>query len=95
MKIINKPKPRVYDFQLSLTQEEAIKLCEEIGEWNQDKWGINWHSYLNEPKSTNARLYMVLSDTLQDLGLKEMTPNRKKGEKSYPRLDDDEVEVTE
>ena len=91
MIIENKPKPKVYDFKLNLTQEEAIKLCEEIGEWNQDKWGINWNSYSTLPKSINAKLFMVLSDALQDLDLIPMCEGRKKGDNSYPRLQNDNV----
>lgn len=93
MKVKSEPRKPVYDFKLSLTEEEAIKLCEEIGEWNQDKWGINFHSIHNLPKSVNAKLFMVLSDALQDVGLIPMTEGRNKGDKSRPRLENDEVEV--
>jgi hypothetical protein len=88
-------KIKTYNFKLNLTQEEAIKLCEEIGEWNQDKWGFCWRIGNNLPKSINAKLFMVLSDTLQDLNLIPMCEGRDKGDKSYPRLDNDDVEVVE
>lgn len=93
--MIIKEKIKNYEFKLTLNQEEAIKLCEEIGEWNQDRWGINWASVSCFPKSVNAKLFMVLSDTLQDLDLIPLTKGRSKGESSYPRLNNDKVEIEE
>ena len=86
MKIIRK-KPEKYTFTIKMTSDEAKSLINQIGEYEQGEPYVN-HSAV-------SKLFMVLSDALQDLGLIEMTPNRKKGAKSYPRLDNDKIKIEE
>ena len=91
MKIIEKDLIH-YEFKLVLTQEEALGLEKELGNIIQE----TTDSYVcPRAKSYNAKLFMVLHDVLEDLNLVEKTPNRNKGDKSYPRLENDNVEVEE
>ena len=86
MKIKSK-KPTSYRLTIEMTDKEAINLVRDIGEFKQ-----------GEPRvkhSATSKVFMVLADALQDLGLIPMTPNRKKGDNSYPRLNNDEVWVEE
>lgn len=80
-------KPEDYKFQLEINGKEAIEFIKEIGEFKQGEPRVN--------HSATSKVFMVLSDTLQDLELIPMTPNRKKGDDSYPRLSNDNVWVTQ
>ena len=84
MKIIN-IKPQSYLFTLKINEKEAKELLKEIDEFKQGEERVR--------KTSCSKIYMVLCDALEDLGLIPMTEERRKGEKRYPRLDNDEVIV--
>jgi hypothetical protein len=92
MKIIPKEN-KTYEFKLTLSQKEAIKLYDELKDIKQED--IDYSGIVPRVTSINGKLFMVLSDALQDLELIEMTTGRKKGDKSQYRLENDEVEVIE
>jgi len=80
--------PVKHTFKFELSQEEAIGLVNELGEM---KCTMNYNRAVPIPKDYWARIFMTLSDALQDLKLIPMTEGRKKGDNSYPRLDNDEI----
>jgi len=90
MKIINSKikHPVKYKFKFELSQEEAIGIVKELGEM---KCTMDYNRAVPIPKEYWARIFMTLSDALQDLGIIPMTEGRKKGDDSRPRLDDDEI----
>lgn len=84
---VKKIKPTGYKIRIEMTDKEAIELIKDIGEYKQGE--------IRGKHSATSKIFMVLVDTLQDLDLIPMTPNRKKGDRSYPRLTHDKVWVDE
>ena len=90
MKIIKSKirTPVKYKFKFELSQEEAIGVVNELGKM---KCTMDSQRAIPIPKEYWARIFMTLSDTLQDLGLIPMIEGRRKGKDSYPRLENDEI----
>ena len=84
---IKKIKPSGYKLKIEMTHKEAIDLIKEIGEFKQGEPRVR--------RTSCSKIFMILSDTLQDLDLIPMIPNRNKGDNSYPRLRNDNVWVEE
>ena len=76
-------KPENYKIRIEMNGEEAIQFIREIGKLKQGEPRVH--------HSATSKVFMVLSDALQDVGFIPMSPNRKKGDNSYPRLDNDNV----
>jgi len=81
-------KPIEYKFKFELSQEEAIGIVNELGKM---ECKMNYNRTVPIPMNYWARLFMTLSDILQDLGLIEMIKGRNKGDKSRPRLKNDKI----
>ena len=79
--------PRNYKIKIEMRGDEAIKFIKEIGEFKQGEPRV-W-------SSVTSRVFMVLSDALQDVNFIPIIPNRRKGDDSYPRLSNDNVWIEE
>jgi len=77
MKVIKSKikKPIEYKFKFELSQNEAIGIVNELGDM---KCKMDYNRACPIPKDYWARLFMTLSDSLQDLGLIEMCEGRNK-----------------
>lgn len=85
-----KIEPENCKFKIELTGKEAIQFCEEL---NKIGFEINHSGVISIPRGVTAEVFMVLSDALEDEGLIPMTEGRTKGENTYPRLENDNIEV--